>query len=287
MMAKKDKTAIENETAYYMYYNRLRDYALSMFKWEGLPDTVNERFLEVQMFHAGKILFFKDLDNDGFLALPFTGGQLNVYNEYLTFTAFSTNYSKDYSIDNAVPIWANFSRTSIEPIVMEFAKRLYRVERALDVNIAQQKFPYIVLTDDAQRLTMENTMNQWDGYTPYIFGNKKGFDKEAIQILNTPAPFVADKLMQYKHDIWNQAMTWLGIGNAKQDKKERLVSDEVAANDEQIESSREVMLKARQLACEKINKMFGLDISVDYRLRELQEEQQEEAQEEGDNENAD
>jgi hypothetical protein len=134
---------------------------------------------------------------------------------------------------------------------------------------------------------MENTMKQWDGYEPYIFGNKKGFDKEAIQVLPTPVPFVADKLMQYKHDIWNQAMTWLGIGNAKQDKKERLVSDEVAANDEQIESSREVMLKARQLACDKINKMFGLNISVNYRLREIQEEQQEEAEQEGADNNED
>jgi hypothetical protein len=281
MGKKNSKAEYENQTAYFMYYNRLRDYALSMFKWEGLPDSVNERFLEVKMFEMGKILFFDD-PSMGFLALPFTGGQLNVYNEYLTYVAFSTNYRQEYSIDNAVPIWGNFSRTSIEPIVREFATRLYRAERALDVNVAQQKFPYIVLTDDAQRLTMENTMQQWDGYTPYIFGNKKGFDKEAIQILNTPVPFVADKLMQYKHDIWNQAMTWLGIGNAKQDKKERLVSDEVSANDEQIESSREVMLKARQLACEKINKMFGLNISVDYRLRELQ---QEEATEEGEEEN--
>jgi hypothetical protein len=79
--------------------------------------------------------------------------------------------------------------------------------------------------------------------------------------------------MEYKHNLWNEVMTYLGIGNAKQDKKERLVADEVAANDEQIESSREVMLKARQLACDKINNMFNLSISVDYRLRELQQEE--------------
>jgi hypothetical protein len=50
MGKKGSKAELENETAYYMYYNRLRDYALSMFKWEGLPDSVNERFLEVKCF---------------------------------------------------------------------------------------------------------------------------------------------------------------------------------------------------------------------------------------------
>jgi hypothetical protein len=87
-----------------------------------------------------------------------------------------------------------------------------------------------------------------------------------VQALQTGVHFVADKLMAYKHNLWNEAMTFLGIGNAKQDKKERLVEAEVSANDEQIQSSRYVMLRARQEACEKINDMFGLNISVDFKL---------------------
>jgi hypothetical protein len=283
MGRKKTTASMENDTAYYMYYNRLRDYSLSLFEWTGLPESVNERFLEVQMFHAGRILFFEDATM-GFLALPFTYGQLNVYNEPVDYTAFSVNYNQKYTIKNAVPIWANFSRTSIEPIVREFAKRLYWVERALDLNIRQQKFPYLVLAEESQRLTMQNALEQWEGNEPFIFGNKSGFDKEAFQVLTTPVPYVADKLMEYKHNLWNEAMTFVGIGNAKQDKKERLVSDEVAANDEQIQSSRYVMLKARQLACEQINKMFGLSISVDYKLNV---DQPEETKGEGDETNED
>lgn len=277
---------MENETAYYMYYNRLRDYALSMFEWTGLPPSINERFLEVKMFHDGRILFFKD-DTMDYLALPFTYGQLNVYNEPTTYTAFSVNYSKGYDLDTAVPIWGNFSRTSIEPIVREFAKRLYWVERGLDINIRQQKFPYLILAEESQRTTMMNAYEQYEGNEPFIFGNKSGFDKEAFQVLNTPAPYVADKLMEYKHNLWNEAMTFLGIGNAKQDKKERLVSDEVSANDEQITSSRYIMLQARQLACEKINEMFGLNVSVDFKLNIEQQEDEEEMQKEGEKQNED
>jgi hypothetical protein len=283
-MGKKNVVQWENERTYQMYFVRLRDYALSVFKWEGLPDTVNERFLELTMFQQGKILFFKDTDWDQFLALPFTFGQMNVYNEPIDFHAQSINYNKEYNVDNAVPIWSNFSRHPIQWIVEEYAKRLYWVERALDLNIRQQKFPFLILGEESQRLTLMNAYEKWEGNEPFVFGYKTGFDKDAFQVLNTPVPYVADKLMEYKHNLWNEAMTFLGIGNAKQDKKERLVADEVAANDEQIESSREVMLKARQLACEKINELFGLSISVDYRLRELQQEAQ---PEEGEEENED
>jgi hypothetical protein len=131
-----------------------------------------------------------------------------------------------------------------------------------------------------------NAYEKWEGNEPFIFGYKTGFDKDAFQVLNTPVPFVADKLLAYKHNLWNEAMTFLGIGNAKQDKKERLVADEVAANDEQIESSREVMLKARQIACEQINRKFGLNITVDYRLRELQQEEQPKEGESGGRDNS-
>lgn len=269
----KNVTKWENERTYQMFYCRLRDYALSMYKWEGLPDTVNERFLEITLFQEGKILFFHDPSME-YLTLPFTYGSLNVYQEPVNFHAYSLNYSEEYTIDNAVPIWSNFSRNSIHWIIEEYAKRLYFVERALDLNIRQQKFPFLILGEESQRLTLMNAYEKWEGNEPFIFGYKTGFDKDAFQVLNTPVPYVADKLMAYKHNLWNEAMTFLGIGNAKQDKKERMVADEVAANDEQIESSREVMLKARQLACEKINQLFGLNISVDYRLRELQQEEQ-------------
>jgi hypothetical protein len=272
-MSKKNVVQWENERTYQMFYSRLKDYAISLFKWEGLPETVNERFLELTLYQEGRILFFKDPEMD-FLALPFTYGSLNVYHEPVNFHAFSINYSKDYDVETSVPIWANFSRNPIHWIVEEYAKRLYFVERALDLNIRQQKFPFLILGEESQRLTLMNAYEKWEGNEPFIFGYKTGFDKDAFQVLNTPVPFVADKLLAYKHNLWNEAMTFLGIGNAKQDKKERLVADEVAANDEQIESSWEVMLKARQIACEQINRKFGLNISVDYRLRELQQEEQ-------------
>lgn len=271
----KDKhslAAIQNNETYLMYYNRLRDYALSMFAWEGLPDSVNERFLEVIMYEEGRTVFFKDPQME-YMALPvMVGAPVNAYREPTEYRAVSIQYNRELTPDNAVIIWNNLSRTPLLPTIRQYAYRLYQVERAMDVNIRTQKFPLLVLADESQRMTMKNAYLQYDGNEPFIFGNRSGFDKDSIQVLKTDAPFIADKLMTYKHSIWNEAMSFLGINNSKQDKKERLVEAEVSANDEQVLGSRYVLLAARQTACEQINRMFGLNVSVDFKFNQEQED---------------
>lgn len=262
---------ISNVQTYEMYYNRLRDYALNMFEWEGLPDSVNKRFLELKMLENGRVVFFKD-PLMGMMALPVMTGQLNVYGDPIDRKAYSFNYNRDLSPDNSVIMWNNYSRTSLIPTLRAYAYRLYQVEKTMDVNINAQKTPVLILADESQRLTMMNAYMQYDGNEPFIFGNKSGFDKESIAVLKTDAPFVSDKLMAYKHNLWNECMTMLGVGNAKQDKKERLVAAEVEAHDEQIEMSRFHMLQARQDACEEINKMFGLNVSVKFKLDQIEKE---------------
>lgn len=277
-MSKRTKweSAEENNKTYQMYYARLRDYALSMFEWEGLPPSINERFLEVIMYEEGKCVWFED-DTFGLLALPvMDGGEINFYREPTSYKAVSIGYNKDLTPDEAVIMHTNYARMPIDWIVRQYARRLAQVERTMDVNIHAQKTPIIVWTNDKNALTMKNLYMQYDGNEPFIFGDKNIIDKDALQVFKTDAPFVSDKLMAYKHNLWNEAMTFLGVGNAKQDKKERLVEAEVSANDEQIDGARLIMLKARQEACEKINKMFSQNISVDFKFNKDKEEMEEE-----------
>ena len=285
-----DEHEIENRQTYEMYYDRLENYALSMFEWTGLPDTINERFLEHRLLYEGKVVFFND-PRLGFLALPVQiTGSFNVYQEPTQYEAFSTNYSSldgdkpTLTIDNSVIMWNNYNRKPIIPILEQYARRLTRVERTIDVNLSAQKTPVLLLAEESQRMSLQKAYEKYDGFNPFIFGNKKGFDKDAFQVLSTEAPFVADKLMLYKHDLWNEAMTFFGVGNANQDKKERLVEAEVSANDEQIEGSRFIMLKARQEACEKINNMFGLNVSVDFKFNKIREQEETEHDENDTNE---
>lgn len=254
-----------NNKTYIDYYNRLMELALNVFEWENLPPSVDERFLELTLYEMGYCLYFND-EIIGNLALTCTiGGQLDVYRIPVLRRAYAVNgYNKMCSTKDSVLIFNNYLHTPTQLTIELFARRLYEIERAIDVNVKAQKTPTLILSSEQQRLTMQNLYMQYDGNEPFIFGDKN-MDIEGIKSLKTDAPFVADKLENLKHQIWNDALTFCGIENSNQDKKERLVSDEVGSNYGNIEAQRNVMLNARKQAVKKINAMFGTNIDVHFR----------------------
>ena len=254
-----------NNKTYIDYYDRLMELALNVFEWENLPPTVDERFLEITLYEMGYCLYFND-PIIGNLALTCTiGGRLDVYRIPILRRAYAVNgYNKMCSAKDSVLIFNNYLHTPTLLTIELFARRLYEIERAIDVNVKGQKTPKAILSSEQQRLTMKNLFMQYDGNEPFIFGDKN-LDIEGIKSLDIGSPFVADKLQILKHQIWNEALTFLGIENSNQDKKERLVSDEVGSNYGNVEAQRNVMLNARRQAVKKINAMFGTDINVKFR----------------------
>lgn len=268
-MGKKDKqfweSAAMNNGTFRQYYNRLVELAISMFEWKNLPETVDPRFLELCLFTDGQVVFFKD-DDLGYLALHNAmNGGFNVYNIPVNRRAYAVNgYNRSLTEKDSVIIFNNYLHTNSQLDATMFAKRLYNLDRAIDVNSNAQKTPVLIKCDENQRLTMLNLYKQFDGNTPFIFADKS-LNTNAIQVLTTEAPYVADKLYQLKTQIWNEALTYLGISNINVQKKERLITDEVTRNQGGTIASRYSRLNARRDACKQINKMFGLDVWCDYR----------------------
>ena len=255
---------INNQT-YIDYYQRLMEFAINMFEWRNLPPTVDERFLELTLYEKGYCLYFND-EVVGNLALTCTiGGMLDLYRIPTERRAFAVNgYNKICTSQDSVLIFNNYLHTPTILTIELFARRLYEIERTIDVNVKAQKTPTLVLASEQQRLTMKNLYMQYDGNEPFIFGDKD-MEFDGIKCLKTDAPYVADKLQVLKHQIWNEALTFCGIENSNQDKKERLVADEVGSNYGNIEAQRNVMLNARRQAADKINRMFGTNIEVGFR----------------------
>ena len=137
------------------------------------------------------------------------------------------------------------------------------MDRTIDVNVNAQKTPILILCDDKQRLTLENVYMSYEGNKPVIFGNSN-LNPDMLKVIQTGAPFVADKIYQLKTQIWNEALTYLGISNLNINKRERLISDEVQRYQGGTLACRMSRLKARQQAADQINAMFGLNISVEY-----------------------
>lgn len=261
-----NESAKLNRLSFDFYFDRLKELAISMFEWENLPDSMDERFLEMTLFEDGQAIVFRD-DVMGMLGLQvMIGGPLNVYRVPINRRAYAVNgyQNPDLTPENSVIVFNNMLRTNSYRDVMFFARKLYEVDRAIDVNIKGQKTPKVILCDENERLTMLNLFMKYDGNQPFIFGSKN-LDLKSIQTLDTSSPYLSDKLYQLKTQIWNEALTYLGISNVNFNKKERLVSDEVLRNSGSTVSSRYTRLNMREKAADEINRMFGTDIRVKYR----------------------
>ena len=262
-----EESLLMNNATYTQYFNRLMELSISMFEWKNLPSTCDVRYLELALFMNGSAVFFQDDVLEDYVALDvICSGRLDVYGNPVLRRAYSryNNYQKLLKGNNSVIIWNNYTRTNSVLDVEMFAKRLYNLDRIIDVNANAQKTPVLIKCDETQRLTMLNVYKEYDGNSPVIFGDK-ALNSNGLDVLSTGAPYVADKLYTLKTQIWNEALTYLGISNINVQKKERLITDEVTRNQGGTIASRYSRLESRREAVRKINDMFGLNVEVNYR----------------------
>lgn len=260
---KPKKETIENTMIFQDVYLRLKLMALNMFQWDGVPDSVNIEYLEKVLYSCGFALFFED-PNFKHMALKCTlGHKLNPYEEPINFHAISLNYHKDYTVDNSVLIKNNYEMYPTQYTIWQYTKRISEISRTIDINVGAQKTPILLRCDAKDRLSVVNLYDKYSGNAPVIITDKE-LSLNPLDVLKTDAPFVADKLYTLKMDLMNEVLTFLGLNNSNIRKRERLVTDEVNANNEEIDMCREIMLKTRQTACDKINQMFGLNMSVKF-----------------------
>ena len=237
-------SALSNDNTYWDYLERFKKIALSMFEWVNLPKSMNAMYLEKCLYYLGQATLLKD-KNYGFInTRASSNGYINIYGYPTSLNCYSYDYNEQRKLysglnkennnefEECILVQNNWERIPTAGTLELFAYRLYEAEQTAMVNIKAQKTPVLILTDEKQRLTMENLYSQYDGNRPVIFGDKNNLDFDKIKALKTEAPFVADKLMEYKKEIWNEALTFLGINNIMVDKKERLILLNKEANRE-------------------------------------------------------
>ena len=256
---------LQNQRTYDYYFQRLTNIALSVFEWKNLPLTVDPRWLELSIFRNGMCLFFED-PVMGYVAMPCAiGGKLDVYNIPTIRRAYAANgYNAIRDNTNSVIIYHNYLHDVPVWDLEMFATRLADYQRTIDVNVAAQKTAVAILVDDNEVKTWKDAYISWAGNVPMIMGNK-AMNPNAMTVLKTDAPFVGDSIQEMLVQVWNDAMSYLGVSNVNVTKKERLITDEVQRNMGGVLASRYSPLEMRRDAAKHINEMFGLDIEVDYR----------------------
>jgi hypothetical protein len=258
------KTNQQNVLTFHDLYQRLKSIALVMFKWENLPNDIPGYFIEQSLYQYGQAGFFNDPTLGYMVTKINTAGKLNIYDQPVRYQAWAIGYSKQYDRDDLVVIKNNYLTRATHETLLLYANRLYEVERSAETNIKLQKYPLIIRGQKSMLMSLKNIFMKYDGNQPAIYADPM-LDDNAIRAIKTDVPYVADKLLMYKHELWNECMTFLGINNINGDKKERLIVDEANANSQLIKLSADVMLSSRQDAVKQINEKYGLAVSVSLR----------------------
>lgn len=236
-----------------------------MFEYTGLPETIDPRYIELRLFETGKVVYFKD-DVIGDLCLDcIPQSVFDVYGNPVLRRAYSqyNNYNKLLKPSNSVIIWNNYIRTPSTLNVQMFARRIANIDRIIDVNVNSQKTPVLIQGGEKARLSLENLYKEYDGNAPVIYADS-GLELNGLNVLKTDSPYVSDKLYELKTQIWNEALTYLGISNITVQKKERMLTDEVQRGQGGVLANRNSRLNSRKEAIEKINDMFKTEIEVEF-----------------------
>lgn len=253
-----------------MYETKLIELCSNRFEWVGMPDTVDRRHLEMSLLGGGLAVFYFDEQFSRYLALAAAGvGKINMYGNPTSFTIARPNMpSLILTGKNCVPIWANYTRTSELAFIRLYAKKLAGLDRSIEIVTEAMRYSKLVQTKEENRLSYVNILRQHAEGQPVIFGVQQdnGLDlMDAISVFDLGVPQHAlTDLRSERIKLWNECMGLLGINNANQEKKERLVEAEVSANDEQTDIMKNVALNARRQAAEQINRMYGLSVSVNF-----------------------
>ena len=280
-----EDSMLVNDATFVDYLNRFKRIALSMFEWVNLPSSMNEEFLEKCLYYTGQATLLKT-EKYGFInTKSCNSGYLNIYNNPTQLNCFSYNFHENRKLysglnplvdkeqqqkECCVLVKNNYDKLPTAGSMELFAWRLYLAQRTCDVNISSQRFPVMVVGDEKQRLMLENLYSQYDGNQPFIFGNKNQLNDDLLKAVRTDAPYVTDKITDYKKEIWNEALTYLGINNISISKKERLTENESSENNELVNLNLQAMLVPRMKACREFNELFGLtgtDKEISVRVR--------------------
>lgn len=265
LLSYKSVAQFSNNITFSYYYYKMMLIVRNLFEWENLPNNMEARWIERYQFSDGKCIFYKD-PTLGFMVAGYgQNGSVNCYDDPTLVDPIAPNYTYNgkqlINGENCYVIRNNDLMLPEFSVVRYYAYKLTNIDRAIDVNIEAVKTPVLVTCTDKQRLSLKQAINQRKDNEPVIYADNS-FDKDMISTLDLkPTPVFKDLQIQ-KHMILNEFFTDIGINNANMDKKERMVSTEVEANDEQVKACEDVMLRSRQEACKQINRIFGLNISV-------------------------
>ena len=272
---------------FFSYYIELLNKAINVFEWKNVPDNIDTDTLETILFRCGDVAFFKYNDTfyishgnqSGEMTYNFTPEKYLVSNPYIE---KGKNFNLSPDIDSVIIY--NTPADKYISLKSAFNEIIKRTAGILSDNLSSLNCLQIntrvqtIVTADNSNVAKSAEMKLKDLYDgkPYsvitsnLASNINIDDKSNVNSKN-----IAD-LIDLNNYEYAQYLHALGIESNENNKKSRMVVDELKDNNFQCLHNLHILLDSRTKAVEKINRLFNLDISVDVKQHLKEKEEKEE-----------
>lgn len=249
---------------YQMYLRQMNSLAQNVFIFKNMPKFIDMSYVNKKLYFENSIAFFND-EIMGLLALPYINlSNLDVYGRPVNIKVIGRNgYTRNLKKGEYVIMYDNEARYPLYLDVLQYAERIANCVKTEDTNISQQKTPRIWKTTQEKVETLKSLLNNIEGNQETIVGFEEFLTEDLDAVLN-PAPFVTDKIEEYKEKLWNEFLRLIGISNVSYQKKERLIKDEIVTQMGGTIAERSNRFEPRKKAVEEINEMFNTNIEVEF-----------------------
>lgn len=265
MRKKLINSQLTNMKTYLMYREEMLTLAENVFEFKNLPEFIDVSYLNKTLLRNGSIAFFMD-EVLGLIALPYDViGNFDIYGRPQQIMARAANgtYYKKLNREEFVIMYDNNGRYPIFLDICQMAERIALSKRTIDVNIVQQRTPRIWKTSQDKKRTLQDMLSNIDGMEENI-ATYESIDIDDMNVVLAPAPFVADKIDLHLDKEWAEFYRLIGVANLVEQKKERMIKDEMSASQGGTIASRFSRFEPRKRAIDEINKKFGTNIEVSY-----------------------
>lgn len=283
-------TDFMNNKTFMNWLNLLTNFSVNTFEWKNLPEEINEQYFEYALLFNGAAAMVRDSEY-GFIGLPYTSdtSKGTIYGDPSSINltgvnGFNKKYptwikgiSGDLDLDMAVRCPDNPVSWPYFNYIFDATKRITEAIRTRDVAVKKLKNPFVFIGKDDSKSDIQKFLKQLENNDVAILTTKKIEIDKVLSKVDTPTDIeTIHALFELQVNIKNEILEILGLNTnpAEGNDRERLLVDEINANNQTTDLNLDVRLHSRQLFCTEFNKAYGLNIGVGLRQSNAIEELQ-------------
>ncbi len=248
------------------YRNLLYRYIKSVVSFENLPDTWNQNYIKNWIFKNGYLCMVEWLGNTYCLNGGYSGRDFNdMPTRIIIANPVLKNFSRRIGENGELLYinWTGFNFESLERTVNRYAVKLASCDASINVSLINSRASMVFeCENDADKGTIEKAYDEITNGEPAVFvikGNSE-ISSNRFNAINVKQTYIANDVQLTKQSILNEFFTEIGIPNANTDKRERLNTDEVNANNGATESLMKSYVDCMNECLERFNKIAGTSV---------------------------